>query len=129
MLPLLFFLSSSLSSLFLGPVLGEPRWQGSLGTAVIVAQVKLGDINYRRNVFTVKRLQLVLIATTASCDLETVGNGLRSVFDNAQEAKSSVNTERDRSRGVREYPDTAASVFSVDSGLLFSNAQLTATKM
>ena len=67
---------------------------------VMNAQVKFGDINYRRNVFTVKRLQLVLIAITASCHLETVGNGLRSVLDNAQEAKSSVNTERDRSRGV-----------------------------
>ena len=92
------------------------------------AQVKMGRVNYRRNVFSVKRLQLVLIATTAYCLLETPGDGLRSVFDNAQEAKSSVNTERDRSRGVREYPDTAASVSSVDSGLVLSNAVLTVAK-
>ena len=95
----------------------------------MAAQVKMGDINYRRNVFTVKRLQLVSIATTAYCHLETVGNGPRSVLDNASEAKSSVNTERDRSWGVREYPDTAASVFSVDSGLLLSNAVLTVAKI
>ena len=86
-------------------------------------------MNYRRNVFTLKRQELVLIATTAYCHLETVVNGLRSVFDNAQEAKSSVNTERDRSRGVRESPDTAASVSSVDSGLLSSNAVLTVAKI
>ena len=86
-------------------------------------------MKYRRHGFAVTRLEGVLIATAAYCHWETRGDVLRTAVDNGQEPKSSVNTGRGRCRGVREYPDTAASVFFVDSGLLFSNALLAATKI
>ena len=91
--------------------------------------VKVRDMKYRRNVCTVTRLKGVSIATTAYCHREALGNVLGTVFDNVQEPKLSVNTGRGRRRGVCEYPDTAASAFSVDSGLLFSNALLEATEI
>ena len=56
--------------------------------------VKLGYINYQRNVFTVKRLQGVLIATIAYCHWGKQGNVVRTVFDDVQEPKLSVKTER-----------------------------------
>ena len=55
--------------------------------------VKIGDIKYRRNVFTVKRVAVVLIATTAYCHWEKLGNVEGTVFDNVQEPKVSVKSE------------------------------------
>ena len=48
----------------------------------------------RRNVLTIKQLQVVLVATTACCHWEKLGNILRTGFDNVQETKLSVKTER-----------------------------------
>ena len=62
-------------------------------SAFVDPLVKIGDIKYRRNVFTVTRLQVVLIATTACCHWDKLGNVLRTVFDTVQEPNLSVRTE------------------------------------
>ena len=61
---------------------------------------KIGEIKYRRNVFAVTRLLVVLIGTTAYCHWDKPGNVLRAVFDNVYEPKSRVPTDR---VGIREY--------------------------
>ena len=50
--------------------------------------VKVGDKTYWRDVFAVKRLQSVWIATSAYCHSEKLGNLQRTVFDDVQEPKS-----------------------------------------
>ena len=86
-------------------IASEPGWQGLLGAEAMYfsfygPSVKNRGYEYRRNVAIVTQLQVVLIATTAYSHWETLGNVLGTVFDNVQEPKSSVNTERSRRRGV-----------------------------
>ena len=77
-------------------LLGQERYL----SASMNPLIKAGDRKYRRNVFTVTRLEGVLIATTAYCHWEARGDVLRTAVDNVEVPKLSVNTGRDRRRGV-----------------------------
>ena len=70
----------------------------------------------------------MLIAPTAYCHKEKLGDVLRTVIDNIQEPKLSVKAA---SGGVWVYDcrDIAASVFSDDNELLFSDMLLKATEI
>ena len=108
-------------SFWIPSLANEPGGQGFLGTAAIYFSLcepfgkdlcrssaptvrrRKNKIAPRRNVFAVKRLQVVLVATTAYCHWEELGNVvLRTVFDNVQEPKLSIKSVPERG-GVGVY--------------------------
>ena len=86
-------------SFWIPSLAGAPGGQGSLGTAAIYCSCyepfgKNWGYKISAKRLYRKRLQEVLLGTTAYCYWGKLGIGLRTVFDNVQEQESSVKTDR-----------------------------------